>query len=76
MSGWEHEKKVLNQPEYYWHNGMSGGYYSFLAIDKKNKVGVAILSNEAKMLTYQQIRTFEIIRKRALKKQIKNFDIK
>jgi hypothetical protein len=55
---------------------MSGGYYSFLAIDKKNKVGVAILSNEAKMLTYQQIRTFEIIRKRALKKQIKNFDIK
>ncbi len=76
MSGWEHEKKVLNQPEYYWHNGMSGGYYSFLAIDKKNKVGVAILSNEAKMLTYQQIRTFEIIRKRSLKKQIKNFDIK
>ena len=30
-----------------WHNGMAGGYSSFLAIDKVNNYGIIILSNKA-----------------------------
>lgn len=71
MIGWEFVGKFLKQEEYYWHNGMSGGYYSFLAIDKKNKIGVAILTNEADILTLKQFKTFDTIRMKTLQKKKK-----
>lgn len=39
--------KLLGNKDIVWHNGMAGGYSSFLAIDKPNDYGVIILSNKA-----------------------------
>jgi serine-type D-Ala-D-Ala carboxypeptidase/endopeptidase len=39
--------KLLGNKHIVWHNGMAGGYSSFLAIDKTNGYGVIILSNKA-----------------------------
>ena len=39
--------KLLGNKDIVWHNGMAGGYASFLAIDKINGYGVIILSNKA-----------------------------
>ena len=39
--------KLLGNESIVWHNGMAGGYASFLAIDKKNNYGVIVLSNKA-----------------------------
>lgn len=39
--------KLLGNKSIVWHNGMAGGYASFLAIDKKNNYGVIVLSNKA-----------------------------
>jgi len=39
--------KLLGNGLIVWHNGMAGGYASFLAIDKKNNFGVIVLSNKA-----------------------------
>lgn len=39
--------KLLGNKDIVWHNGMAGGYASFLAIDKTNGYGVIILSNKA-----------------------------
>jgi serine-type D-Ala-D-Ala carboxypeptidase/endopeptidase len=39
--------KLLGNKEIVWHNGMAGGYASFLAIDKTNGFGIIILSNKA-----------------------------
>ena len=39
--------KLLGNKEIVWHNGMAGGYASFLAIDKPNGYGIIILSNKA-----------------------------
>ncbi|WP_298303099.1 serine hydrolase domain-containing protein [Flavobacterium sp.] len=39
--------KLLGNGSIVWHNGMAGGYASFLAIDKKNNYGIIILSNKA-----------------------------
>jgi CubicO group peptidase (beta-lactamase class C family) len=33
----------------HWHNGQTGGYHSFVAFDKKAKVGVVLLTNTATM---------------------------
>jgi CubicO group peptidase (beta-lactamase class C family) len=32
-----------------WHNGQTGGYHSFVAFDRKAKVGVVLLTNTATM---------------------------
>lgn len=32
-----------------WHNGQTGGYHSYLAIDKRKRVAVAVLANSATM---------------------------
>lgn len=40
--------KLIGNKDIVWHNGMAGGYASFLAIDKTNGYGVIILSNKAK----------------------------
>ncbi|WP_298140297.1 serine hydrolase [Flavobacterium sp.] len=39
--------KLLGNESIVWHNGMAGGYASFLVIDKKNNYGVIVLSNKA-----------------------------
>jgi len=33
--------------EMIWHNGGTGGYHSFIGLDKKNRKGVVVLSNSA-----------------------------
>ena len=38
---------LLGNKDIVWHNGMAGGYASFLAIDKTNGYGIIILSNKA-----------------------------
>lgn len=52
--GWmlpdKYDKLVGNQ-NMVWHNGMAGGYASFIAIDKTNNYGIIILSNKAIDLT-------------------------
>ena len=39
--------KLIGNKDIVWHNGMAGGYSSFLAIDKINGYGIIILSNKA-----------------------------
>jgi CubicO group peptidase (beta-lactamase class C family) len=39
--------KWLGNGDMVWHNGIAGGYASFLAIDKTHQYGVIILSNKA-----------------------------
>ncbi len=39
--------RLLGNKDIVWHNGMAGGYASFLAIDKTNQYGLIILSNKA-----------------------------
>lgn len=39
--------KLLGNKDIVWHNGMAGGYASFLAIDRVNHYGLIILSNKA-----------------------------
>lgn len=39
--------RLIGNKEIVWHNGMAGGYASFLAIDKTNNYGIIILSNKA-----------------------------
>ncbi len=37
----------IDEREIIWHNGQTGGYHSFIAFDKKSKIGVVVLSNAA-----------------------------
>jgi CubicO group peptidase (beta-lactamase class C family) len=39
--------KLLGNKHLIWHNGMAGGYASFIAADKVNKYGLILLSNQA-----------------------------
>jgi serine-type D-Ala-D-Ala carboxypeptidase/endopeptidase len=39
--------KLLGNKNIIWHNGMAGGYTSFLVIDKTNNFGLIVLSNKA-----------------------------
>jgi len=39
--------KLIGNKDIVWHNGMAGGYASFIAIDKTNNYGIVILSNKA-----------------------------
>ena len=52
--GWilpSYADNLLGNKNIVWHNGMAGGYASFLAIDKTNGYGIIILSNKAEDLT-------------------------
>jgi len=42
--GWQIAEPVDGRVVW-WHNGGTGGYYSFIAFDRQNHVGVVILSN-------------------------------
>lgn len=44
--------KMSGNNEIVWHNGMAGGYASYLAIDKTNDYGIIILSNKAIDVTF------------------------
>jgi D-alanyl-D-alanine-carboxypeptidase/D-alanyl-D-alanine-endopeptidase len=52
--GWHIKKgivsRILRYAGYYWHNGMTGGFSSFICFNKKKKTGMAILSNKSVML--------------------------
>ncbi|TAF33617.1 MAG: class A beta-lactamase-related serine hydrolase [Cytophagales bacterium] len=39
--------KLMGNKSILWHNGMAGGYASFLVIDKLNNYGLVVLSNKA-----------------------------
>lgn len=39
--------KLLGNTDIVWHNGMAGGYASYLAVDKTNGFGIIVLSNKA-----------------------------
>jgi serine-type D-Ala-D-Ala carboxypeptidase/endopeptidase len=39
--------KILGNKNLLWHNGMAGGYSSYLAVDKTNQFGFVILSNKS-----------------------------
>ncbi|MBC7381904.1 MAG: beta-lactamase family protein [Bacteroidia bacterium] len=39
--------RLIGNQNIVWHNGMAGGYASFMAIDKANNYGMIILSNKA-----------------------------
>lgn len=43
--------KFLGNSEIVWHNGMAGGYASFVLIDKKRDYGMFVLSNKAVDIT-------------------------
>ena len=43
--------KLLGNNGIVWHNGMAGGYASFIAVDKSNNYGFVILSNKAVDIT-------------------------
>lgn len=43
--------EMLGNKSVIWHNGMAGGYSSYLAIDTKAQCGIIILSNSAKDIT-------------------------
>lgn len=48
--GWIHPSfidKYLGNGNIIWHNGMAGGYSSFLSIDKSTNSGLVILTNKA-----------------------------
>lgn len=40
-------EKYFGNGSFLWHDGMVGGYSSYIAVDKENKTGVVILSNNA-----------------------------
>lgn len=58
--GWHYYSGFVNfltdESETIWHNGMAGGYASFIALNKKNKSGVIVLSNTTNDVTTLGIR--------------------
>lgn len=39
--------KFMGEKNIVWHNGMAGGYSSYIAIDRANNYGIVVLSNKA-----------------------------
>lgn len=50
-----------------WHNGMAGGYASFIAIDKVNNYGIVVLSNKSQDVTYLGKRLARFVRTQSWK---------
>lgn len=59
--------KLLGNKDIVWHNGMAGGYSSFLAIDKTNGYGIIILSNKAIDVTTLGIKMVRTVRTQSWK---------
>ena len=49
--GWQCKKgliaKWLGYRDYYWHNGMTGGFSSYMAFNRKKNAGMCVLLNKA-----------------------------
>lgn len=43
--------KLMGNGDLVWHNGMAGGYASFVAVDRPNQYGLVVLSNKAEDVT-------------------------
>lgn len=43
--GWFINQLVSTHDKYYWHNGATGGYRTYMSFVKEKKVGVVVLSN-------------------------------
>jgi len=59
-----HISKAKSGKEYVWHNGATGGYSSFISMNKSDKTAVIILSNIAPTSPYSDIFnnfTFELL---------------
>lgn len=59
--------RLLGNKGIVWHNGMAGGYASFLAIDNVNSFGVIILSNKAIDMTTYGMKMVRTIRTQSWK---------
>jgi CubicO group peptidase (beta-lactamase class C family) len=60
--------RLLGNKDIVWHNGMAGGYASFIAIDKTNNYGVIIMSNKAVDVTTFGMKIVRTIRTQSWKK--------
>lgn len=54
--------KLLGNGDLVWHNGMAGGYASFVAVDHPNQYGLVILSNKAEDVTALGMRLARLVR--------------
>lgn len=61
--------KMMGNKDIVWHNGMAGGYASFLAIDKSNQYGLIILSNQAIDVTTFGMKLARTVRTQSLQAQ-------
>ncbi len=43
--GWQREVMLQGGLEVYWHNGGTGGYASFIALNRAQQIGVVVLAN-------------------------------
>jgi serine-type D-Ala-D-Ala carboxypeptidase/endopeptidase len=52
--GWHFKKgilpKLLGYSGFTWHNGMTGGFSSYMAFDQKKKSGIVLMANKATLL--------------------------
>ncbi len=53
--------KFIGNKHILWHNGIAGGYASFIAIDKQAQCGIIVLSNTAKDITLFGMKMIRIV---------------
>ncbi len=59
--------RLMGNKNMIWHNGMAGGYASFIALDKASNYGLIILSNKAVDITPFGMKLTTIIRTQSWK---------
>lgn len=59
--------KLIGNGNIVWHNGMAGGYASYIAVDKMNNYGIVILSNKAEDVTSLGMKLTRLIRTQSWK---------
>ncbi len=62
------EDNLIGNKDIVWHNGMAGGYTSYLSIDKKNNYGIIILSNKAIDVTELGVKLTRLVRTQSWEK--------
>lgn len=68
--GWilpDEADRLIGNKSMVWHNGMAGGYTSFIAVDKANNFGLFVLSNKAEDITAFGMKMSMIIRSQSWK---------
>ncbi len=52
--GWHFKNNILSKllgyPGFTWHNGMTGGFSSYMAFNRKKKCGIVLMANKATLL--------------------------